>query len=491
MLVHIGVTFSHAFPVFYATFVDPCVCMIQDSHVVEDDVDEAVAKSPTMQVVESFHRNLGTTTLVHLVESLRRLSGKTITIGTGFSGSGVLMQWAHALCLYWKQTYNITVTVEELYQCDIDGDVQDFCQVEWPEVGLTFRRVEDLVCPRAYDCRSGSFQRVPFTDIFVGGFVCKFKSGFNSRRGVGGANCCQTGEGSTGLSYTAVMSFIRKVKPRVVILENVKNLSLKASNSDQSDKDFILNELRGAGYAARDFLTDARTVGSLQKRTRWYLIGYYQSLPKLERCRQLMPQISAPLVDLYTLLEIDSLADLPGLHSDLLGQDMQPRISKKKDCAFRDQHLELYTACNIEYPPDLTLYPQEFQDFCANLSERQAEVMIYAEDAEPYAKEGVVQYTDLNLSIQYHVGKDLKGSVFSGEIPTLATSTVLCARAQLSPGKRCWRLIRGAYLMKVIGFFELKGNHAPVLLQRLVGNAFSGFVAGSVMMAVLHGLGQP
>jgi hypothetical protein len=441
--------------------------------------------------VAKFHAAISISSLVHIMESLRATSGRgKISLGTGFTGSGVVMKWIDSLTSYWKTAYNVAVEVEELFQCDSDPDVQDFCTTEWGDCELLFRRVEDPSCPRAFDCKSGSFKPIPFVDIFIGGFVCKTKSGYNSQRRQSGAtSCVQRGEGSTGESYLACIQYIRKCKPRVVVLENVKNLASKSVATDMSDLEYIINDLTMASYAVHSFLVDSNECGSVQKRVRWYLVGYLNAPSKLSLCRELLPQIKIDTISLTDVLGVKCISEIASAWPDLVGHDLQPRAGKKKDYSFRDEHLKWYKACGIDCPPELDAFPVGLRTLCANLTERQAEVLIYAEEAEPYGGIGEFQYSDLNCSLQFHVGKDGKGYVFSSTMPTLACSTILCVRSQLSQNERVWKLIRGRDLMKIIGFYGMIGDHDAKLCQKLAGNAFSGFSAGAVVLAVIGGLG--
>lgn len=184
---------------------------------VETDHATPVSTSYILETISKFYSQLPSVSLVKVAASAQALADdKTVTIGAGFTGAGVLMKWVDALCHMWQERFGAAVDVVEEYQCDCEPEVQDWLVIEWPKVPNLYKRVEHLACPRAQDVKTGTFTRVPYVRIFVGGFVCKSKSGFNSQRGKH-TSCVQDGSGSTGESWSATYLYICKAKPKIIV----------------------------------------------------------------------------------------------------------------------------------------------------------------------------------------------------------------------------------------------------------------------------------
>ena len=87
--------------------------------------------------------------------------------------------------------------------------------------------------------------------------------------------------------------------------------------------------------------------------------------------------------------------------------------SPTRDCQYQTEHWQAFKAVRVAYPPDVESYPKELQLVARMLTIRATEVLIYAEEAEPYAPPGVPQFADLNASLGNLIGKNMKGNVFS------------------------------------------------------------------------------
>ena len=127
-----------------------------------------------------------------LREGLDKLSTHKLSVGTGFTGSGIEMKWRMALQKYWLGAYGIDISdsVRDLYMCDDgDDDLHEFLLTEWPDVPHLFRKVEELSCIRAFDVKPPHGHKVvPYVDMWSGGPTCTGKSGANNSRGTGGCD---------------------------------------------------------------------------------------------------------------------------------------------------------------------------------------------------------------------------------------------------------------------------------------------------------------
>lgn len=113
-----------------------------------------------------------------------------------------------------------------------------------------------------------------------------------------------------------VMDTIRRVRPRIVFLENVQNLTsvplLKGATDWRGEKGSTLrlrlDDLRKAGYAARWTVLGACAVGAPHHRHRWFLVAEYvgQDAPEAER---IISKCGAPRSGGRVLLPTPTTAD--------------------------------------------------------------------------------------------------------------------------------------------------------------------------------------
>jgi hypothetical protein len=83
----------------------------------------------------------------------------------------------------------------------------------------------------------------------------------------------------------------------------------------------------------------------------------------------------------------------------------------------------------------------------------------------------------------------LSGECFSTIIPTLATTTILWMRVRLANGDKTWRIVRGKYLLRVIGHGDPQKPISDDTTQLLAGNAFSGYAAGPMLLCLFAAVG--
>ena len=100
-------------------------------------------------------------------------------------------------------------------------------------------------------------------DLLTAGFPCQDLSVAGSQKGIG--------EGTRSGLFYEVMRVVRIVRPRFVLLENVRNLiSHKQGETFQE----ILFQIAQAGYDAEWSIVSARDLGACHKRERIWIIAY-------------------------------------------------------------------------------------------------------------------------------------------------------------------------------------------------------------------------
>ena len=90
----------------------------------------------------------------------------------------------------------------------------------------------------------------------------------------------------------------------------------------------------------------------------------------------------------------------------------------------------------MPYPPYYSNMPVVMVRAMSPLEIRAREVVAYAEETEPWPEEfGTPQFMDCNLSMQYLIGNGDK-AIFQIRCPTIAASTKIWARVQLSESEK-------------------------------------------------------
>jgi DNA (cytosine-5)-methyltransferase 1 len=100
-------------------------------------------------------------------------------------------------------------------------------------------------------------------DVLTAGFPCQPFSNAGSRRGV---------EDSSGTLYQTALAFVRDLKPRSVVFENVRGL-LSFGNGKKLLIQEICEELDALGYNVAFSLIDASRHNVPQKRLRLFIVG--------------------------------------------------------------------------------------------------------------------------------------------------------------------------------------------------------------------------
>ena len=115
-----------------------------------------------------------------------------------------------------------------------------------------------------------SIREIGRVDIITGGFPCQSFSISGKRQGF---------NDTRGTLFFEVARVVRILKPKYILLENVKNLL-----SHEGGQTFrtILNTLEELGYMCEWFLFNSKNFGVPQNRERVYVIGHLRGEPRRE-----------------------------------------------------------------------------------------------------------------------------------------------------------------------------------------------------------------
>ena len=144
---------------------------------------------------------------------------------------------------------------ENVFHCEINPFGQKVLQYYFPKADM----IEDIT--------KADFKKYEGTvDIISGGFPCQdasiAKQHGEGQRGLNG--------GRTGL-WSEFERAIKDVKPKYIVIENVKNI---LRTNDGRDFRTIISSLDGMGYNAEWRVCRASEVGGCHHRARMYMVAY-------------------------------------------------------------------------------------------------------------------------------------------------------------------------------------------------------------------------
>ena len=143
---------------------------------------------------------------------------------------------------------------EVSFQCEVEPFCNAVLEAHWPKV------------PRWDDITTLNYARIPFSDVWVGGFPCQDLSlaRMGKRDGL---------RGSKSRLFHEFARLVGEGKPRVLVIENVAGLL-----SSHKGRDFgvLLDTLAELGYAVGWRTLNSKNFGVPQSRQRVYIVGCYR-----------------------------------------------------------------------------------------------------------------------------------------------------------------------------------------------------------------------
>lgn len=434
--------------------------------------------------------------------------GTTVTYGTACSGSEIFTHVQRAVSSTWASIFGMSVSFKNTFCCEQNTDKQQFIKTQHPEVPMMIATLADLAGDMALNLLSNEEELIPWVMLFVCGFPCTSRTPLSSQAKLH-KHCCQSESGATGSGLAQIKDYIRKNMPLIVILENIPALLETDGDGTMSDAVFIVKQFSELGYASTYFRFDCEEWGSIARRDRLYfvfLLNHSSIAPHgdvdFSVARDLLNSMKIGPMEPDSFLSLDCSKDMATLQS--IGMppngDSHPKKKPKSDCAYKDEHFQVFQMFGIEWPP--SKFPAHINT--ASLSPRQAECVL-AIDKHFDPSGALVEFVDVNPTISRILGlssnkegKDVRNP-WSATCPTLtAQGKIVIRYTDTSTNKLVIRALQPYEVMAIIGWdpaFWKVGEVASQfmdgeLCSSLAGNAFSAFAVGPVLSVALSTMGS-
>ncbi len=458
-------------------------------------------EDPLHLIIERQFANFPAEQIRAVRSGLENASSTTIHVGTGCSGSEVLMHVLSTLHDFWYRKLGLDAQTKHLFAVEIvEWKRQWIMQHFSPEV--IFEDISAFLTDSQLlkDTVSGNIVPVPTVDLWVCGFECDSVSALNihaaeNRRSI------SRGTGKTGQTAAGCIAYIERYKPPMFILENVKNLNAAPSRggagqpakqatqlmpgggvaqpAGQSNLEVLKARLQESGYSVLDECLQCSDFGFPQSRQRYYIMGFkHGDAHVLRRAHGILQDSKVSTLPLSAFLLSDDdpavlrVGDWPG------GGAEQPAAQKvkkeKKGADYLTDHCQAFAQFDIPWPP---VFAEDFAEKVGCLAHRCQELVYFLEQVhKAELTMGCEFVADVNLSIQWCRAR-------KREVPCIVSSSRMWA---LHRG----RLLAGEELLALQGFsIQVQHDYCDTWSHKqlvdLAGNAYNGAVLAAVVTAVL------
>jgi len=230
-------------------------------------------------ITSSLHHRLAASDIACMTAYLEHLRNgdEQLTVGTACSGSDCIHDGLSAIDdVLFSDTHSARPFFTQHFGCELDAEKRRFIRLSKPGISCMFTNVTCLRHDTALNAfaPSGATAATPVRPVFLflAGFSCKDLSSLNPQSG-GFKSACANGTGRTGSTYAACMDYIRKHRPSVCVLENVKKLASPDPSTGMSNLDHILLDFKRADYRAIALMLCPRQLGLAVTRARIIIVA--------------------------------------------------------------------------------------------------------------------------------------------------------------------------------------------------------------------------
>jgi hypothetical protein len=438
-----------------------------------------------------------------------------------FVGCGLSARFWHSVTAVWLELYGVKVAFADELMCERDPDKQAFLKEQFKPAFL-IDNVEmldkDLVANLMVHPIGDSQvdQLLPFVRAIDVGVPCVSRTPMSSSRKQN-VNCVQEGKAATGEGFQHLMAACTKHWPELVAIECVSTLAQKC-DSQVSDSEWMLQELRNEGYWAHSETLEATEFGSYVPRFRLWWAALLNcsgaSDTMTHHFKRILSAFKMDPLPVNSFLTFDE--DVRRQQGKQIGlkvhADFGPRDPKmiKKDPEWKLEHKLLFKAHGIDWPANFE-GPECKGISCDGMLPREREAAAFCHIVWPPNTPVDLAFLDVNQSLGRLIGSCLDdqslakpdSTPWRPRPPTLVGSGKVLARIPDKVGSGCHlRVLEGFEYMRLIGWADDCWQTPPAdldsrnscdhaeLLANMAGNAFTMFHYGPFQLALISTFGR-
>ena len=348
---------------------------------------------------------------------------------------------------------------------------------------------------------SGKLEPVPVPlncFIYSFGYSCKDLSTLNNFSGEYRDNCLTTGKGSSGRTWQGNLQYLRRAKPFITLIENVR-----AARSGENYKRMKL-DLESAGYQLADMILNSLEAGFPQDRVRaWFCAARRDVCPGDvgewgETFLKVAEMIKIPAAEILPLESFIFKADHPYVKKVMAGKKL--RVSKfeqnigkkdtKKSLKWKSDHWRMRRMLNLPGAPTERSCSLEMAAIETGLGSRERDLLHIINEG--------VRRSSPTTELKHSAERVVLHAAAKHKTSSASTSCLLPASniAIWPPLVPRVRLLVGLEALAIQGVPPCYHNMTGGILSdndymSLAGNAFSGGCCGLVLLAALATLRFP
>ena len=199
--------------------------------------------------------------LLNLLGDRKRGLGNALRVGTGCSGTDVVVRSLQVLSESCKSKYSLEFEFEHIYSIENSKDAIAFIRDTQQPQYIFNDMLAFGANGRGTDVLSGKTADLPGVDLFIAGTECDSISSLN-RHAASSRDCVKDETGKTGTTLKAALSIVGRGKPCIVIFENVKALAAR-SKDGSSNLQALTEQLNSLGYCVSAKILQAGRASNL------------------------------------------------------------------------------------------------------------------------------------------------------------------------------------------------------------------------------------
>jgi site-specific DNA-cytosine methylase len=307
--------------------------------------------------------------------------------------------------------------------CESDRLAQKFLRHTNHGCKILINNASELLSPLVKNVMGGDDAKItlPWVFLLIAGFMCSDKSKASSNRSSLKAGM-QEGKGKTSETFELLLAFIKKSKPYLIVMENLREIFAMDDSAVISDGIYVCEAVAALGYSIVTWVVaKATATGSAATRIRVYFIAVWKlSLGKALCNDEHEVYLAKDNIKTFINTFHGAFQSCPANPIDFLlpdnvldgecesdGEPSAKAARKDPDSAkFLEEHMDIFRAYGMTWPPALLDEVDGATITYTNMSRRVREVVYFLHKlhgplSKANHKAGTVQFIDANLSLKW------------------------------------------------------------------------------------------